>query len=76
MTRWEQGAEAANFSRKESKMLVLGREVGGRIQVGDDITITLVRASAGEARIGIDAPPEMNIVRTELLRTPKPGEER
>jgi carbon storage regulator len=54
-------------------VLVLGRKVGGQIQVGDDITITLVRISGSEGRIGIEAPDGVRIVRTELLES---GEER
>lgn len=47
-------------------MLVLSRKVDERIQVGDDVTITIVRIGPMAVRIGIDAPPHMNIVRTEL----------
>jgi len=37
-------------------MLVVTRKVGERICIGPDVVITLVRASNGSARIGIDAP--------------------
>jgi len=47
-------------------MLVLGRRQGESIRIGDDITITIVR-SGDQVRIGIDAPREINIVRTEVL---------
>lgn len=47
-------------------MLVLSRKVDERIQVGDDVTITIVRIGPVSVRIGIDAPPHMNILRTEL----------
>lgn len=47
-------------------MLVLSRKVGERIQIGDQITIMVVRLSAHSVRIGIDAPPQMTIVRSEL----------
>jgi carbon storage regulator len=36
-----------------------------RILIGDSITITLVRIGPNSVRIGIDAPKEMNIKRTE-----------
>jgi len=47
-------------------MLVLTRKVGERIQLGDNITVTLVKINGSVVRIGIDAPPEMVVVREEL----------
>lgn len=48
-------------------MLVLSRNTSERIQIGDNIFITVVRIGPSTVRLGIDAPPEVNIVRTELL---------
>ena len=48
-------------------MLVLQRHIGQRIQIGDDITVALVRTGAAWCKLGIDAPEDVNIVRTELL---------
>ncbi len=47
-------------------MLVLSRKVNQRIQIGDEITITVVRVSPNSVRIGINAPPHMVIARDEL----------
>jgi len=47
-------------------MLVLSRKVGERILVGEDIAITVVRLTSGGVRLGIEAPPEMPVVREEL----------
>jgi carbon storage regulator len=47
-------------------MLVLSRKVGERIQLGDHITVTLVKISGNMVRLGIDAPPNMPVVRQEL----------
>jgi carbon storage regulator len=47
-------------------MLVLSRKVGQRILVGDQITVTVVRISGGGVRLGIEAPPEMPVIREEL----------
>jgi carbon storage regulator len=47
-------------------MLVLSRKVGERIQVGDDVTITVVRINPNSVRIGIDAAPEVVVMREEL----------
>jgi carbon storage regulator len=49
-------------------MLVLSRKVGERIWIGDQISITVVRISGGGVRIGIEAPPEMPVVREELKK--------
>ena len=47
-------------------MLVLTRKVGERIQLGDHITVTLVKINGNIVRLGIDAPPEMPVMRQEL----------
>jgi carbon storage regulator len=47
-------------------MLVLSRKVGERIQLGDHITVTLVRINGNAVRLGIEAPPHMTVVRQEL----------
>jgi carbon storage regulator len=45
---------------------VLSRKVGERILIGDRISVTVVRSAHGVVRIGIEAPPEMLVVREEL----------
>lgn len=47
-------------------MLVLSRKVGERILIGDKITITVVKIGHGGVRVGVEAPPEMAVVREEL----------
>jgi carbon storage regulator len=47
-------------------MLVLSRKIGERILIGDKISVTVVRISGGGVRIGIEAPPEMAVIREEL----------
>lgn len=53
-------------------MLNIGRRVGERIKIGDDVWVTVVDATAGRIRLGIVAPVWVKIVREELL----PPEER
>jgi carbon storage regulator len=49
-------------------MLVLTVKIGSSIYMGDDITVTLLSVQDNySARLGIDAPKEINIVREELL---------
>ena len=50
-------------------MLVLTRREGERIQIGDNVCVTVVRIDGGGVRIGIDAPGPMSIVRREVLES-------
>ncbi len=54
-------------------MLVLSRKSGERILIGDEVTITVVRIGPNSVRIGIEAPPNVNIVREELCVRARPG---
>lgn len=49
-------------------MLVLSRTIGEKIVVGENITIVVLAVRGEKVRVGIDAPPEVEIVREELLR--------
>jgi carbon storage regulator len=50
-------------------MLVLTRKVGERVLVGDKVAITVVRIQGNAVRLGIEAPPEMTVVREELAQS-------
>ena len=48
-------------------MLVLSRKVGESIFIGESIQVTVVQtAKNGRIRLGIDAPPEVKVLREEL----------
>lgn len=47
-------------------MLVLARNTGEKILIGNDIVITVVRTAKDSVRIGIEAPPRITILREEL----------
>lgn len=49
-------------------MLVLSRKVGERILIGDKILVTVVKIGHGGVRIGVEAPPELAVVREELAK--------
>ncbi len=48
-------------------MLVLTRKVGEKIYLGDDIVVTVTAVSGQQVRLGITAPPEVTILRHELI---------
>jgi carbon storage regulator len=47
-------------------MLVLSRKESERIRLGDSIVITIVRVSGDKVRLGIEAPPNILVLRDEL----------
>lgn len=47
-------------------MLVLSRKVGEKIEIGNDITIQVLRITGNQVRLGIEAPQDVNIRRGEL----------
>lgn len=47
-------------------MLVLTRKANESIVIGDNITVTLLQCRGDRARIGIEAPAEVKIRRSEL----------
>jgi carbon storage regulator len=54
---------AAN--REARTMLVLSRKKNELIQIGESITITVIRADKNRVRLGIEAPRGMRVVRPE-----------
>lgn len=48
-------------------MLVLTRKLHEQIKIGHDITITIVRLHGNTVRVGIDAPKNVRVTRSELL---------
>ena len=47
-------------------MLVLSRKVGESFVIGDNITVTVVRIANGGVRIGVEAPDDCSVIRSEL----------
>ena len=55
-------------------MLILSRNVGERIEVGDDMVIVITGLRKGRVQVGIEAPKEVKIRRGELPRQPNTAE--
>lgn len=49
-------------------MLILARKKNESIHIGDDIVITIVDVAGENIKIGIDAPKNIQIFRSELLK--------
>ena len=47
-------------------MLVLSRQPGESVQLGGDVEITILEVRGSIVKIGIDAPQEVSIYRSEL----------
>lgn len=47
-------------------MLVLSRKQGESLRIGPDVIVKIVRIGPNAVRIGIDAPKDVNVVRTEI----------
>ena len=68
VTSQVEGPVAANNIMEESIMLVLSRKVGESILISESIRVTVVHAANVRIRLGIDAPPEVKVLREGLSR--------
>ena len=50
-------------------MLVLTRKKEQMIQIGDDIIVKVIRTGRNQVKIGIDAPDDTRILRSEVAAT-------
>jgi len=48
-------------------MLILNRKIDEEIKINSDITIKILSVSEGQVKIGIEAPPQVQILRGELV---------
>ena len=48
-------------------MLILTRRPGERIKIGHDVEITVLDIGSGQVKLGIAAPREIGVYRTEIL---------
>jgi carbon storage regulator len=53
-------------------VLVLSRKTSERITIGRDVVVTVLRTDRGTVKLGIDAPPEVRVVRGELVVRAEP----
>jgi len=48
-------------------MLVISRKINEKIKIGNDIEITIVSIDKNQVKIGIEAPKNVTILRSELI---------
>jgi carbon storage regulator CsrA len=49
-------------------VLILGRRPGESIVIGDGIRVVVISCDRGGVRLGIEAPPEVTILRGEIAK--------
>lgn len=48
-------------------MLVLSRKLGEKIVIGENIVVTVVKIDRNQIRLGIEAPAEVSVYRSEIV---------
>ena len=48
-------------------MLILTRRIGETLQIGDDITVTVLDAKGTQVKVGVVAPKDVRVLREELV---------
>lgn len=55
-------------------MLILTRRIGESIQVGQEIEISVLEVRGNQVRLGISAPPDVLVLRSELVDPAREGD--
>jgi carbon storage regulator len=63
-------------SRRRIAVLVLSRKPGEKIHIGEHITITVIEVQGGRIRLGVEAPQDVDVWRSELSEGRKRSQKR
>ena len=55
------------------EVLILTRKKSQSIKIGDNITIVVVQTGHGRVKLGIEAPADIRVLRSELTKFPECG---
>ena len=66
---------SARANRKDVAMLVLSRNVGERIVIGDDVEVEVLSVTGGKVSLGIVAPKNVTVHRKEVWEKVKDGKD-
>jgi carbon storage regulator CsrA len=61
-----------DFPDEERRMLVVSRKINESIIIGGNIRVTMAAIRGRQVRLAIEAPPEVHILRQELVASPEP----
>lgn len=50
-------------------MLIIARKAGEGVNIGDEIVVSVIEAGKDKVRLGIDAPKNVRIIRSELYES-------
>lgn len=53
-------------------MLVLSRKLGEAVLIGEHVRITIISIRGGRVQLGIEAPPQVQVRREEIVARPAP----
>lgn len=53
-------------------MLILSRTIGETLRVGEEVIVQIVEVRGDAVRIGIEAPPNVKVMREEIYSPPRP----